>query len=368
MKILRRTGATWTPVSLQNFESELELQGLLAEAPELIPGCAGTFTVLELPVPGAGFIDLLCVDETGSLTIVECKLAGNPKIRREVVGQIFSYASGLAGMSYDDFASRFATRANRSLPEAARSAASGELDEPAFRAGVEEALRTGSFQLVVAVDEITPELKSIIEYLNERLSDSVALVALELGYLRVGDEKFLVPATYGAEIADREGPKARRWTQGDVNAAVDGLVSGPPRRLVEELLDHASRHAATFKGGVGNAPSAGFYYEVDGARPSVWSLYVKEAGPVVAVNLGSINRVSEPAAERVLASLRSSPVLASRLDAANDPLSRYPEFSLPDLMEEDPGVADALRSAVAAAVDQPSSNTASDRTTREAET
>jgi hypothetical protein len=358
MKVLRQTGETWTRVSLQNFESERELQGILADAPELIPGCAGTFTVRELAVPGAGFIDLVCIDETGSLTIVECKLAGNSQSRREVVGQIFSYASGLAGMSYEDFASRFAARTTRSLQEAARAAASGALDEPAFRAGLEDALRTGRFQLVVAVDEITPELKSIIEYLNEHLSDSVALVALELGYLRVGEEKFLVPATYGAEIADRsEGPKQKAWTAEDVRAAVEALAAGAPRELVEELLDHASRHAATFKGGVGNAPSAGFYYAVDEGRPSVWSLYVRDPGPVVAVNLGSINRVSEGAADRALAALRSSPAIASKLAGVDEPRSRYPEFPLAELIAEDASVASAITEAVTTAVGVPITST-----------
>lgn len=348
--ILMRQPDGWTRTSLRNFDSEAQMQEILAASPDLIPGCAGTATVRELSVPGAGYVDLICIDDMGTVTIVECKLADNPEMRRSVVGQIFAYASGLSGMTYDDFAARFTARANKPLVTAVQQA-TANLDEGTFRAGLEEALATGEFRLVLAVDEITDELKSIVEYLNHHLSDSVSLMALELGYLPVGGTEILVPATYGAEISDRNMPSSKqRSTESGVEEALKKLDSGPPRATVEALWDHARQFQAAFKGGVGASPSAGFYYPLDGKNPSVWSLYVKEAGPVVAVNLGSILNASEERAKRALSRLQTSSVLRDKLGEGPESLGKYPSWDLTELHKRDPAALDVIREAIFAAV------------------
>lgn len=348
--ILMRHDSGWKRASLTNFGSEAEMQQILAEAPDLIPGCAGTATVRELAVPGAGFVDLVCIDDVGALTLVECKLAKNPEVRREVVGQIFAYASGLDGMTYDEFASRFALRAKQPLITAVQEA-TASLSEPTFKAGLEATLASGHFRLVLAVDEITDELKKIVEYLNRHLADSISLMALELGYLSIGGTEILVPATYGAEVADRNTPTAnKRSTEEAVRAALQQLPEAPPRETVEALWAHAEQHGAAFKGGTGIAPSAGFYYAVAGKRPSVWSLYVKEAGPVVTVNLGSIAGASMERAEQVLQKLRSSEALSQRLEEGQDALTKYPSFDLADLHAQDPSSLHVLQTAISDAV------------------
>ena len=62
----------------------------------LLPDTAPSAVVEEFWIPEAGTVDLLVVDRTGGLTLVECKLRANPEIRREVVGQILAYAGGLS--------------------------------------------------------------------------------------------------------------------------------------------------------------------------------------------------------------------------------------------------------------------------------
>src|SRR3989338_8375436 len=47
----------------------------------------------QVPLVGIGSLDLLFLDDTGSLLIVECKLVQNPEQRREVVAQLHEYAS-----------------------------------------------------------------------------------------------------------------------------------------------------------------------------------------------------------------------------------------------------------------------------------
>jgi hypothetical protein len=349
--ILRKQDAGWEPVSLKNFENEEHLQTLLAAHPDLIPGCAGTATVTEFVLPGNSRADVVCVDVSGTVTIVECKLAGNPQVRREVVGQILSYASLFEGMSYADFARRFAERTDTSLVEAIRKVAAETVDEEALGSALSETLDAGRFRLVLAVDEITAELQRIVEYLNRHLGETVAILALELGYLAIGGEQLLVPATYGAEIAETagKGGSKKAWAADEVRDAVSMLAQGEDRRLVERLLSHATKCSASIKGGVGKSPSAGFYYLVSGAQPSIWSLYVHDDGPAVAVNLGSIRNADEGRAQDALEALRSSTVLDSKFDGVEDPLSKYPSYRLRETLIADPGAGERLVAAIAAA-------------------
>lgn len=175
----------WKRAALTNYENEAELSDLLAASPDLVPGCAGNVTMVELRVPGAGHADVVSVDESGSITIVEAKLASNPQVRREVVGQIFAYASGLKGLSFEQFAQYAGQRLGAPLLSAIQEATGQPIEPEELRDRISRTLEAGSFRLVVAVDEITVELKRIVEYLNDHLSDEVTMMALELGVLKV---------------------------------------------------------------------------------------------------------------------------------------------------------------------------------------
>jgi len=329
MVLIRRNG-DWAPASLQNFDSEAELQRLLADSPDLIPGGTGTAVVREFRIPGVGAVDLVCVDETGVVTLVECKLAKNAEIRRAVVGQIFAYASGLQGMSYQDFDRIFSARSAQPLTAAVQASASAGFDADRCQAGIAAALASGRFRLVIAVDAITAQLKAVIEYLNEHLSDTVALIALELGYLKLGEVEILVPATYGAEIADAKeaaAHSAQRYTEEAVAEALESVRDEPGRALALRLQDHARRHAAKFKGGTGAVPSGGYYYTVAGKRRSLWSLYVRPEGPTIAVNLGAAAGASEDLALQMVRLLRQSPAINEKLPASDDEaIRKYPEL------------------------------------------
>jgi len=80
----------------EGYASEAELQTFLREHSDLMP-----VDEIELGTPpllcigwevsvASGSQDLLYVDETGLLTIVETKLKKNPEAKREVVGQFDS--------------------------------------------------------------------------------------------------------------------------------------------------------------------------------------------------------------------------------------------------------------------------------------
>lgn len=127
MKIAMRTKADtegWKKVMDRNCRDEAHLQQLLYESPDLIPidelgeGTVGPrLFVKEAGLPGSGNTDLIGVDEGEDITIVECKLATNPDIRRKVIGQVLEYAAYLWQMTYDEFDGIIQHRERQSLTE-----------------------------------------------------------------------------------------------------------------------------------------------------------------------------------------------------------------------------------------------------------
>lgn len=216
-------GEPWRAPEARPYTNEEHLRTLLQGAPELLPGVESSrpaVLVHELEVR-YGYIDLVGVSPTGAITVVECKLRGNPDMRRTVVGQLFAYAAGLWGMTYAEFDEAWqgvrqpftvladqweARRRPPLLEDMARAVEEHglEWDRDGFAAAVEANLAAGRYTLVFAVDEITPELQRIVEYLSEHTSPEVNVIALRIGYMADGDTEVLVPQPFGVEMAARK--------------------------------------------------------------------------------------------------------------------------------------------------------------------
>lgn len=213
---MRRPGEPWRSPSGQGYDREAELQLLLAEHPELIPGVPQDAMVCRELYSSAGFADLVAVAPDGSITLVECKLDANPQVRREVVAQALDYASRMWRMSIDEF-------------ERAWAAAGGPdlfVGDPDLRAVVAANLAGAQFRLVLAVDTINDELRRIVEFLSRVTVSGTTVVAVE--YLRYfeSDVELLFPRAFGEELAQAARPTTQwanysgrqRWTVGDVLA------------------------------------------------------------------------------------------------------------------------------------------------------
>ena len=337
MVLIREEGG-WERAALTSYHSEAALQELLADDPSLLPGCAGAAAAREVSIKGAGAVDLVCVDSEGNITLVECKLRANPQIRREVIGQILAYASSLQGADYQTFDEAFTARAGGSIPMSVSASAGFQVDADRLRELVEQRLRTGSFRLIVAVDQITDELRRSVEYLNQHLAESVVFMALELGYLKRGEVEVLVPQTYGTEAEILRGPKSpsrRRWTSEDIRAAIAVIPDTNQRVFAQKLLEHARLHQAIEKGGTGIAPSASYHYMAAGKRRSLWSLYLRDEGPVVAINLGSVANDAPNVAKAMVLRLQRCELLSARLGTEREHMEgKYPEFSIGELAKD----------------------------------
>jgi hypothetical protein len=215
-------GGGWRPPHTSAYGGEADLQALLEEQPSLLPGVGeDAVATRELYVPETGSVDVVAVDQTGRITLAECKLGSNPEMRRHVVGQLLAYASGLWRTDFARFDANWRARdGDRSLLVALL----GEEGDPDEQERLREAISTnlveGQFNLVLVVDEITVELRRIIEYLNAHTVNEVSVLALELMYAREADLEIVLPRLYGlracrcSPLHYRERVELYYWGQG----------------------------------------------------------------------------------------------------------------------------------------------------------
>jgi hypothetical protein len=209
--------------------------------------------------------------------LCECKLERNEQARRSVVGQIISYAASVSGLTFEEFDAAFSRSARSSVAEAVAEVAGAGWDEEAFRQGLAETLRAGAFTLVVAVDQITDELKRMIRFLNRRTSESFRVLALELAYRRDAEVEIIVPETFGEDSPAPTAGRRRRWSRPDFVAVLDRT---PPalRERAQRLLEELSGLATEVRWGTGQSPSATFLIPFGGTAHSLFSLYTSDDG------------------------------------------------------------------------------------------
>jgi len=115
------------------------------------------------------FLDILAVTETGRLVLVECKLWKNPQARREVVAQIFEYASLLKSLSYGDLVAKLkkSIGSGKEDPILHQFKEHGiEFDEAKLIDNISYSLQTANFQLVIAGDGIRADLVNLTRNTN----------------------------------------------------------------------------------------------------------------------------------------------------------------------------------------------------------
>lgn len=201
--LIRRQGeGAWQEPATTTYMDEAELQRLIVESPTLLPGISSVSAAVatEVNLGSAGFVDVLVVEASGDITLVECKLRANPEIRRQVVGQALAYAASVWQMSYEELDEAFARLAGTPLAAALGEGVT-EWDEEHFRQAVANNLEEGALRLVIAVDEITEELKRIVSFLNRHTTSAVELLAIELRRAADHGVEVLLAQTYGEESA-----------------------------------------------------------------------------------------------------------------------------------------------------------------------
>jgi hypothetical protein len=254
--IWRKQGEDWERLRAAGFPSEEKLHDLVEGSPSLLP-LSGDPSVVVLGREvslGSGYADLIAVEPDGRLVIAEIKLRRNAEARRAVVAQILTYAAHLNGLTIGELdetlRSHLEQRDATSIVEAVRSSEhSAEIEDRVFASGLEESLATGSFRLVLVLDEAPTELVRLVGYL-ESISSGVVIDLIAVSAYEVGDEQILVPQRVDPEHPDeqvvakaavgRRAASARREIDGsDAFEEAVARVSGSERPVLQRLLEWA---------------------------------------------------------------------------------------------------------------------------------
>jgi hypothetical protein len=198
----------------QAYDSEDLLQTLLAKYPNLLAGdlLVGSprqwlLVKREVGVPDreAGgsrwSLDHLFIDQEAVPTLIEVKRSDDTRIRREVVGQMLDYAAnGVVYWPAERLRAHFEARCAKEGVDAVelfRETFGDELEPEQFWDTVGQNLLSGRVRLVFVSDLIPPELRRVIEFLNERMSPT-EVVGVEIKqYVGQGNLTTLVPRVVG---------------------------------------------------------------------------------------------------------------------------------------------------------------------------
>jgi hypothetical protein len=245
--LVRPLGGSWGEPQHVMYEREAELQQILADHPSLIPGVGEDAVACRELQSGAGPADLIVVDQAGGIALVECKLASNREVRREIIGQMFDYASAFWRMPLTEFEQRWLARAGRSLSDSVASA------NPDFATAIAANLEEGRFNIVLAVDAINADLKRIVEYLNATSGPATSVIAVAYKRLLTADSEILMPTTYGEELAEAKTAAMERtegrWTEEECRS---WIRDNDPENLArfDLLLEEARSRDISFIGSV----------------------------------------------------------------------------------------------------------------------
>lgn len=227
--IWHRDGGKWGILSPLDYPDEKTLHDLIEEAPQLLPlsGSPRLVVVGREVWVGGGTADLVAVEESGRLVIIEIKLRRNPEARRAVVAQVLTYAAFLKGMDVKGLESKvlaqhLAKRGHSSLADAAQELEQEETwDAAEFEEGLETSLSTGAFRLVVVLDAAPAELARLTAYL-ESISQQLTVDLIAVSRYRVGSDEVLVPSRVDAD-REVEQPKSSvaAKSQGELTEGAD---------------------------------------------------------------------------------------------------------------------------------------------------
>jgi hypothetical protein len=224
------------------FPDEATLHSLIEQAPQLLPLAGSPSLVIvgrEVQL-GSGWADLIALEPSGRVVLIEIKLVRNAEARRAVVAQVLTYAAYLYGMSpavfeRDILGRHLQERGHGTLTSAlAATDQAGAFDAEAFAAGLEESLSQGRFRLVIVLDAAPEELIRLIGYL-EVVSDKLLIDVITVASYDVGGSAILVPQRVDPErrTEDSQSPRQPRRAGGRLVNGADDFVATIDRAPAE---------------------------------------------------------------------------------------------------------------------------------------
>ncbi len=318
------------------FDNETLLQDVVERFPEVIAlddlGVTEPFIVIGREVATkAGYIDVLCIDGDGILTVIETKLARNSQIRREVVGQVLEYVAQLSKWRAHDvvqsanqyFAStgvkvgeRTATLMDLLVRE--QEEESGALPMDLYDK-IENNLRKGVVKLVIASDSIPETLKDTVTFINS--FSNFDIYVLQIQSYQKDQLKIYAPTVFGFTHKPAGGVTSDKiqWDEESFFKSLSNL-SPDAVQTIQKLYAFTQENAAGIRWGTGRSSSS-FSYTVDSVKKKFNIFAVLNQGDTgrILLNFG-VMKVIIPDKE---------------LHAFRESLNQLPEVELPAYMVDE---------------------------------
>ena len=268
----------------QPYDSEDLLQRLLAEHPSILAGdqfdrarpARWLLVKREAGVPDGDAaadrwsLDHLFLDQDGVPTLVEVKRSSDSRIRREVVGQMLDYAANsVAYWPLGAIRSQFEATclaAQRDSEECLAAFLSPEGDAAGesietFWQRVDTNLKAGRVRLVFVADEIPPELRRVVEFLNTQMNPA-EVFAIEIRQFVGSGVRTLVPAVIGqtaqAEARRSGRSSGGRWDRDTFFSTLRSRRGDRIAGIAEGLLDWSERNSMRIGWGSGTRDGSCF--------------------------------------------------------------------------------------------------------------
>jgi hypothetical protein len=293
------------------FAEEAHLQALLERNPALLAGdqmFAGQelrFLLVKREAPVSATsgealrwrLDHLFIDQHGTPTLVEVKRSSDPRIRREVIGQVIEYAANSAKSWATGTMRKWFQDTHKSEAkieelfdptlelqedggDSRTSNSANRIDK--FWQRADESLRSGQIRLILVADELPRHLIRMIEFLNERFA-TIEVVGVEVRQYRDGQLNILVPRVVGLTTGAWE--KRRRTdserTDWDEESFADEILKRHGKAAeaaVSELMAWCREHRV--KIGFTSAKSGSFVPEIPLDDKIVWPIAMNVDGRV----------------------------------------------------------------------------------------
>jgi hypothetical protein len=250
----------------QPYDSEEILQELLATYPSVLAGdqMTGSAPVKWLlvsreagiPVEEGGAdrfaLDHVFIDQNGVPTLVEVKRSSDTRIRREVVGQMLDYAANAVKYwpletireGFDETCRAGGNEPERVVADFIGITGAADVESAVVRfwEKVETNLRAGKVRLVFAADVIPPELRRVVEFLNEQMNPAEVLAVEIRQYVGTG-VRTLVPNVIRSLKRATTVSTIRTPIRWDRNTFIDDLRQRRGAEdvdVAEKILDWAS--------------------------------------------------------------------------------------------------------------------------------
>jgi hypothetical protein len=263
----------------QLYATERDLQELLSKHPDLLSAdgeprrwllISREFGIAaERDGADRWSVDHLFLDEQAIPTLVEVKRSTDTRIRREVVGQMLDYAANaLSHWNADILRARFEAQHPDLDPQDVLTGAFGEnIDADEFWVRVGTNLAAGRVRLMFVADTIPSELRAIVEFLNQHMTQ-VEVLAVELRQYvdEHGEHQTLVPTLVGETQVARQAKGRREHREWDRLSWLDSYREQRGRteaQVVEQLFEWADEHDPRLAVTFGNTAGAGAKVALD---------------------------------------------------------------------------------------------------------